>query len=261
MADNRSSYIQAMSAVFFAFTFISVSLRCYRRLFKLNQSISQMVYCAFCTCPITGMLYGVAQRTPTKKFDEAVALKLCELMYGLSIPLTKLAAGVLLLQITTENLHIWTPYVCMAISLAAGFIGLVVVLIQCSPPSKFWNKQVMAHCIDIEITIAVTYACSVFSTISDFTTGLLQLFILRKCQMKRMEKIALMCIIGLACIASVAVIGRIPYVARFRQPARLPLSTAGIAIWSKVKVGLEISAGCIATLRPCFRAALSLNTN
>ncbi|KAH2398515.1 hypothetical protein KXW64_005202 [Aspergillus fumigatus] len=70
--------------------------------------------------------------------------------------------------------------------------------------------------------------------------------------MRRHPHLAGLGIRSLACIASSAVIIRIPWVHTFADPDFL-YATVEIALWSNIEVGLGISAGSLATLRPLLR--------
>ena len=126
---------------------------------------------------------------------------LSEIGYVLSVTLAKISAALCLLRITLNRLHIWTLYSCIVVSATSGFIWLVVMLAQCTPPSHFWNKADSAGtCIDINVVLNVTYAYSTISAICDFSIGLLPIFVLRKSHMGSRTKVALVGLLGLACM-------------------------------------------------------------
>ncbi|KAK9648822.1 hypothetical protein V6Z96_005891 [Aspergillus fumigatus] len=132
-----------------------------------------------------------------------------------------------------------------------------VTAMECRPIEYFWTRTALdpsipGSCIDIHIVIAMTYVYSAFAALCDFTVGILPIFMVHKLHMRRQTKIAVIGILSMACIASSAVIIRIPWVHTFADPDFL-YATVEIALWSNIEVGLGISAGSLATLRPLLR--------
>lgn len=105
----------------------------------------------------------------------------------------------------------------MTLTVLAGLIFMLLMLLQCKPLSYFWNQ--MAHhpvrniegegsCIDMEIIIAMTYVYSIFAAMCDFTVGIIPIFVVHKLQMKTQTKIAVVGILSMACMYVTALFSR-----------------------------------------------------
>lgn len=109
------------------------------------------------------------------------------------------------MRITINRLHIWILYVVMVLTVLAGLVFMLLMLLQCKPLSYFWTRtaldpSIKGHCMDINIIITMTYVYSAFAALCDFTVGILPIFIVHKLHMKREAKMAVVGILGMACM-------------------------------------------------------------
>ncbi|KAH1487119.1 hypothetical protein KXW25_009407 [Aspergillus fumigatus] len=229
--DDRSLEVKVVAAVFMAIASVTVILRCYVRLFVVKafgwddgaMVIAMLWYLMFCG-------FGC-----------------------------KVSVCIFLRRITVKRLHIWILYCVIALTAIAGLAFMLIMLLQCRPIEYFWTRTALdpsipGSCIDIHIVIAMTYVYSAFAALCDFTVGILPIFMVHKLHMRRQTKIAVIGILSMACMYCLlsAVIIRIPWVHTFADPDFL-YATVEIALWSNIEVGLGISAGSLATLRPLLR--------
>lgn len=107
------------------------------------------------------------------------------------------------------------------------------------------------------MTTDSTYAQSAISIVTDWTYGILPVFIVWDLQMSKQKRITLALVLGLGAIASVATIVRVPYLVTLTQTDDFLFATVDVAIWSTVEPGVGISVVCLATLRPLFRSCLN----
>lgn len=132
---------------------------------------------------------------------------------------SKISIGIFLLRIIVERIQVWFIYFALMINVMTGLVFFFVTTLQCHPVSYFWNKESQdGTCIPIGIIIALTYLYSSLNIICDFTFALLPIFIVRKLNMKRRMKIAIVPLLSMGCIASSAVVVRLAYVETFRNP-------------------------------------------
>ncbi|KAH2310147.1 hypothetical protein KXV47_005383 [Aspergillus fumigatus] len=214
--DDRSLEVKVVAAVFMAIASVTVILRCYVRLFVVKA-------------------FG---------WDDG-AMVIAMLWYLMFCGFgCKVSVCIFLRRITVKRLHIWILYCVIALTAIAGLAFMLIMLLQCRPIEYFWTRTALdpsipGSCIDIHIVIAMTYVYSAFAALCDFTVGILPIFMVHKLHMRRQTKIAVIGILSMACIASSAVI--------------IGHATVEIALWSNIEVGLGISAGSLATLRPLLR--------
>ncbi|KAH1952284.1 hypothetical protein KXV69_001916 [Aspergillus fumigatus] len=138
-------------------------------------------------------------------------------------------------------------------ALLCWWLGQFFYIITCVPVDYFWNRSSKpGSCLDADILIAIAYTYSVGAAITDFTIGILPVFIIWSLRMNTRTKMAIAGILGIGCIASAAVIVRIPFVHNYKDPDFF-YATYQISIWSNVEAGLGITAGSLTTLRPLVR--------
>ncbi|RHZ44169.1 putative integral membrane protein [Aspergillus thermomutatus] len=267
--DDRSVEVKAVAAVFMAVASVTVILRCYVRLFVVKafgwddgaMVIAMLWYLMFSSCMIGGALYGTGKRFHDLTAHQRVTAMeywwLCEIAYCFASVGCKVSVCIFLRRITVQRLHIWILYTVIALTVIAGLAFMLIMLLQCKPLEYFWTRtafdaSIHGSCISIHIVIAMTYVYSAVAALCDFTVGILPIFMVRKLHMRRQTKIAVIGILSMACIASSAVIIRIPWVKTFADYDFL-YATVDIALWSNIEVGLGISAGSLATLRPLLR--------
>lgn len=189
---------------------------------------------------------------------------------------SKASIAVFLMRITPNRSHRLVIYCALGVSIFCGLVFFFVALFQCTPVSYFWTRTGAGSCISIDIIIDVVYAYSALSIVTDFTFTLLPVYLVWNLQMDRRVKFALIPILSMGCVASCAVAVRMAYLENFhsndflcksllRQSPPFQLftysspmldSTTDIAIWSQIEMGLAITAGSLATLRPLMKMTL-----
>ncbi|KAL5046597.1 hypothetical protein BDW71DRAFT_214616 [Aspergillus fruticulosus] len=265
----REIAVRTVAAVFLCIAAIAVTLRCYVRGWLIKgfgwddwgMVVAMGFYIMFCACMIGGTIYGTGHRFAVLEPQNRVTAMrfwwLCEIAYCFASVGCKISVCIFLMRITIKRIHLWILYIVMALTVITGLVFMFIMLLQCKPLEYFWTRTALdpaieGHCIDIQIVIAMTYVYSAFAALCDFTVGILPIFLVSKLQMRRKTKLAVVGILSMACIASSAVIVRIPFVKTFADPDFL-YATIEIAIWSNIEVGLGITAGSLATLRPLLR--------
>ncbi|KAL4997378.1 hypothetical protein BDV10DRAFT_169538 [Aspergillus recurvatus] len=265
----REIAVRTVAAVFLCIATIAVALRCYVRGWLIKgfgwddwaMVVAMGFYVMFCACMIGGTIYGTGHRFAVLEPQNRVTAMrywwLCEIAYCFASVGCKISVCIFLMRITIKRIHLWILYTVMALTVITGLVFMFIMLLQCKPLEYFWTRTALdpaieGHCIDIQIVIAMTYVYSAFAALCDFTVGTLPIFLVNKLQMRRKTKLAVVGILSMACIASSAVIVRIPFVKTFADTDFL-YATIEIAIWSNIEVGLGITAGSLATLRPLLR--------
>lgn len=259
-----------VAAAFMTIAFACVVLRCYVRLHLVKafgkddalMVVAMLFYLMFCGCMIGGAIYGTGKHfavlTPHQRVTAMEYWWLCEIAYCMSSVALKMSICFFLLRITVRRIHNWILYTVMFLTVISCIVFMFLMLLQCRPLDYFWTRvnlvdpNIHGECMNIHIIIAMTYVYSTFAALCDFTVGIMPIFLVRKMNMNRQAKLALAGILGMACVASCAVIIRMPFVKTFADPDFL-YATVEIALWSNIEIGLGISAGSLATLRPLLR--------
>jgi hypothetical protein len=184
----------------------------------------------------------------------------CEIFYDLTSTFCKLAAGALLLRLTTQKIHVRIIWFVMIL---AGLFGIAFagqVLAQCKPVSFYWSATrdpSQGHCVNPDIMAGFTYGHAVVSSIGDWTFGILPAFLVAGLNMNIRSKISVFLLLAFANIGSVATLIRIKAIHQIASSKDFLYETFDLAIWSTVEIGIAIMAASIATYKPLFRSFFS----
>ncbi|KAJ4991719.1 hypothetical protein SVAN01_02834 [Stagonosporopsis vannaccii] len=269
--QERGGQIAGVAITFLVLTWLTVGLRCYVRTvlvkgFGLDDKVMVLTlvfFTAYLACQIGGAVHGSGQHRENITDDAAeTALRFwffCEVFYTISTSIFKIAIGLFLLRITIHPIHIWIIRIIMAVAAVVGVAYTLLVIFQCNPIHFWWDLDPThtGTCLSASLVMYFTYAVSALNSFADWTFGILPIFVVKDLQMKRRVKVIVSGIIGLAAIGSTATIIRLPYTSTLKPyKGDFLYRTTDFAIWTTVEVGVGITAGCIATLKPLFKAAL-----
>ncbi|KAF2624021.1 hypothetical protein BU25DRAFT_424413 [Macroventuria anomochaeta] len=269
--QDRGGQVTGVAITFLVLTWVTVGLRCYVRTvivkgFGLDDKVMVVTlafFTAYLACQLGGAVHGTGQHRENIT-DEAAQTALrywffCEVLYTITTSIFKIAIGLFLLRITIVRVHIWIIRIIMAVATFVGVAYTLLVVFQCKPISYWWdlNPNHTGTCLSASLVMNFTYVVSALNSLADWTFGLLPIFVVKDLQMKRRVKVIVSAIIGLAAIGSTATIIRLPYTSTLKPyKGDFLYRTTDFAIWTTVEVGVGITAGCIATLKPLFKAAL-----
>ncbi|KAI3398338.1 hypothetical protein diail_9430 [Diaporthe ilicicola] len=265
--ENRGPELRGVAIALVTMATVSFILRAYVRARMVKafgvddwfMLAATIMFILFVTCVNIGVHYGTGRHyvdLTQQNFENAMQFwYYCYIWYCWTMIFSKISIGIFLLRIIVERIQIWFIYIALAINVMTGLVFFFVTTLQCHPVSYFWHKEQDGTCIPIGIIIALTYLYSSLNIICDFTFALLPIFIVRKLNMKRRMKIAIVPLLSMGCIASAAVVVRLAYVETFRNPDFL-FATVEIAIWSTVEGGLAVTAGSLACIRPLFKVLI-----
>ncbi|KAK4542866.1 hypothetical protein LTR36_006055 [Oleoguttula mirabilis] len=275
MADSKRGEVLAVAIAFSILSWVTVSLRIWVRAGMLKSFGSddwtmiatQVVFTLYLSCQLGGVYYGTGQHlSAIEPWAAQRALRFwffCEALYILATMLLKVAIGLFLLRVAQKPLHIWIIRIVMLSTIIFGGGFEFVIIFQCSPVSTFWSLDPhKAQCITWHLLSALTYTISALNCVADWTFAILPIFVVKGLIMSDRQKILVSGILALAAVASAATIVRMPYIHTFSQSflgrdGDFLYDTVGLAIWTTIEVGVGITAGCIATLRPLLQLALS----
>ncbi|KAH8680699.1 hypothetical protein BX600DRAFT_519857, partial [Xylariales sp. PMI_506] len=128
-------------------------------------------------------------------------------------------------------------------SICFFFVGIF----QCSPVSYYWLRvthEISGKCADATIAETVTYMATAIHAWSDWTLGLLPVFLVWKLQIKQRAKLSINGILALGILSVPSV--SIP-------PAGLEFYLKPYANMELHILGVGLVASSIATLRPLFK--------
>ncbi|KAK5130562.1 hypothetical protein LTR08_001942 [Meristemomyces frigidus] len=274
--DSKKNQVLAVAIIFTVLSWVTVCLRIWVRAGMLGNFgrddwtmlATQGFFTIYLVCQFGGVVYGTGQHLSALEPANAETAQsywfFCEFFYIITTVLLKVAIGLFLLRIATKPLHIWIIRIISICTVIFGSALAFIILFQCWPIRAFWTLDPNdGKCIEWRILSGLIYGISALNIVADWTFGILPIFIVRGLVMSRRQKVLVSCILAFAAIGSTATIVRMPYIHTFSQAylgwnGDFLYDTVGLAVWTTVEIGVGITAGCIATLRPLLQLALSM---
>ncbi|KAK8241537.1 hypothetical protein HDK77DRAFT_462505 [Phyllosticta capitalensis] len=266
---DRSQQVLAINIVFFAMTWIAMSLRVYTRAYLIKSwgiddwamMSALLLYTGYLICQDGGVVYGTGRKDSELEKDAIMkALRwwwFCELFYTLATAMLKVAVGLFLLRIAVKRNHVILIYIMNVAVLVLSFAYFFVFIFQCSPMETFWTiKPNNENCMNPDAIVGIAYAAAALGSISDWIFGVLPGFVVWDLQMNMRTKVVVVCILAFAAIGSTATLVRMPYIKGFAARHDFLYESTDIAIWSTIEPGIGMTAACIATLRPLLQHVL-----
>jgi hypothetical protein len=120
-------------------------------------------------------------------------------MYVTSTAVCKASIGVFLLRICRQKSQIYVIWTVIVIVTLYSTFYVFLIVFQCKPISLFWTRWegVPGTCISIQLIADSTYAHSVISAVSDWTLGILPIFIVWNLKMTPRTKVSVAMILAL----------------------------------------------------------------
>ncbi|KAK4222208.1 hypothetical protein QBC38DRAFT_89084 [Podospora fimiseda] len=180
-------------------------------------------------------------------------LLIWQALYAGSLAFIKSSICITLMRITQQRGYLILLRSLVILSAGLSSVGLVVILNQCHPLSRYWDKSIPGTCWPPILATVLSYAASVSNVITDFTVAITPYFLLRHVQLRRRLKVYVKLILGLGMLAGIASIIRVPFTNAYLKPSDINYHTGHIILWTIVECGLGIIAGSLPTLRAFFK--------
>ncbi|PGH01134.1 hypothetical protein AJ79_08005 [Helicocarpus griseus UAMH5409] len=155
--------------------------------------------------------------------------------------------------------HRLSVYITMAIVAAFTVAMVFVNAFECDKPSDAWSTEILLQdkgsCHDLH---PIYYSQAAFNIASDIAILLLPMPVLRKLNMKRNKRFALIGIFSVGSFAVIASIIRIYALHVWSSDASdVPYTGANILIWSQVEINIAIISASIPSLKVLFNRTFS----
>ncbi|KAE8148335.1 hypothetical protein BDV25DRAFT_141860 [Aspergillus avenaceus] len=260
---RRAAELLGVVVFFLVLALGIVILRCYVRLrikrcFGLDDGLA-VTSLVFYLVAAASMIEGVRAGSFGNRWTEmepSVLLKGLKLLfvyestYIVATTAIKFAVGFFLLRFCVERYQRWIIYIILVILTGLTFFIFIFVLLQCRPPSWFWQQAIDSHgTCDGSGLIMAAYVHSAITGLSDAVLGLLPICIVRSLHLPFYIKCYVSVILALGSCAAFATVARMCFVHELTDPKNL-FEKTGILVWSYIEVGVAIIASSAATLRP-----------
>lgn len=263
----ESNAVLGVSIAFLVLTWIPFVLRLYvrgamLRNFGLDDYImilTQIIFTASCILQIYCAINWAFGRhlwdlNPYLGENTFRVWYICETLYVVSTTLVKISVGFFLLRIARNKIHIWIIRVTMLLCGLFGTAITFVFIFQCHPVSDWWSLD-HSRCLPQTTIAGLTYGFSALNIVADWTMSIVPAFMVAGLQMSKRQRIlvgGLLCFAGAGCLATIA---RLPFIdILLNGRGDFLYTSTGLILGSTLEVGIGITAGCIAALRPLFHA-------
>ncbi|KAL2877149.1 hypothetical protein SGCOL_007542 [Colletotrichum sp. CLE4] len=206
---------------------------------------------------IYGSFTGIASRDETMNQATSIegykTLLIWQAFYAGSLCFIKSSICITLMRITNQKVYLWILRGLIGLSFLMSGSGLIVILNQCHPLDKYWDKRIPGTCWPPIVATALSYGASVANVITDFSVAAIPFFLLRHVQMRSRLKFYVRLILGLGLLAGIASIIRVPFTNAYMKASDILYHAGNIVLWTIVECGLGIIAGSLPMLRAFFK--------
>ncbi|TVY19760.1 hypothetical protein LARI1_G002445, partial [Lachnellula arida] len=265
---TRGSQVTGIAVMALSLTWISALLRLHVRT-RILKFVGQEDWLMFATMILLTLLcslflsakqYGLgAHMKNIPPHDKETGFKvifICELLYVVTTAVAKLSIGAYFLRLCSKKYQTRVVYSTLTIVMVFTTTYFFFLLFQCTPISFLWTQfdESRGSCLRSPILANVTYAHAAMSAITDWSFGILPIFLVRKMPMNPRTKYSVILILSLGFFASSATIVRIVYIRTLTQTQDYSWEAINLVKWSMVEPGIAITAANIATLRPLLNS-------
>ncbi|KAF7557516.1 hypothetical protein G7046_g6016 [Stylonectria norvegica] len=209
--DDNGHALVGTAAVFLAFTWVSVGLRNYTRIFLMKSFqlddwfmlVAQIIFTASCAFILAGVNTGLGRHNEAIQDDNAqVAALMWQALaaatYVLNMMFIKLSIGVFLIRLSVQKVYTWILMSSLVIIAIWSTVGFFWDIFQCSPVAKQWDFRIQGGtCVTASQVVSAAYAFSVMTIVSDWLYAILPIPMLWTVKMTKQAKWTVIVILGL----------------------------------------------------------------
>ncbi|CEN60410.1 hypothetical protein ASPCAL02850 [Aspergillus calidoustus] len=183
-------------------------------------------------------------------YFEAVKYEIFSQFAGIMvIGIGKCAVGMFLLRIIRNKIQIAFIRICLVITVIITLFASIVVIVQCSPVKRSWDRRVEGTCwINFS---NIGYTVGSWFVAMDFAFAILPWFVVWDLNMKHKEKITVACGLSLGIIAGICGIIRTEALSGLNANEYI-YDTVPMLIWSAAESCATIMCSSIPVLRPLY---------
>lgn len=125
------------------------------------------------------------------------ALLMWQAFYAGSLAFIKSSICITLMRITQQRMYLNILRGLIILSAALSTVGLIIIVNQCHPLTRYWDKRVPGTCWPPIIATVLSYIASASNVVTDLTVAVIPIFLLRQIQMRSRLKLYVRLILGL----------------------------------------------------------------
>ncbi|KAK1988489.1 hypothetical protein LZ30DRAFT_699191 [Colletotrichum cereale] len=141
-------------------------------------------------------------------------------------------------------------YIVLTVLVCHGLIFILVIMFECHPVAGVWNRALERKCIDLN---AVTLASAILSIIEDFVILAMPIQQLKKLQLTRKKKLAVVLLFSLGSFTCITSMVRLRWLSMFVDPYDMTWDRVDLVNWSVAEISSALLCGSLPALRPLFK--------
>ncbi|KAK1970012.1 hypothetical protein LY78DRAFT_628741 [Colletotrichum sublineola] len=249
--------------IFVTLTTVVVALRCWIR-FRANNIgwddyamvAGYAVNILHTSVVIRGSFTGVGSRdavlSSAVRMEGLRSLLIWQASYSAGLCFIKASISITLIRITTQGFYHHVLKGLLVLCSVVSTISIIVVLNQCHPLERFWNKGVPGTCMaPIGVTV-MSYISSAVNVLTDISVATIPIFLLRHVQMRSQLKFYIRMLFGMGLAAGIASIIRLGFTDAFMERTDFLYDTGKVILCTILECSLGIIAGSLPILRTFF---------
>ncbi|KAK1978703.1 hypothetical protein LZ30DRAFT_728245 [Colletotrichum cereale] len=249
--------------IFVALTTVVVGMRCWIRLRSNNVGMDDFAMIAgwvvnvvHTSVVVRGCFTGVGSRdvilNDPIRMEGLRLILIWQASYSAGLCFIKASISITLMRITTEKVYHRVLTGLLVLCSVVSTTSIIVVLNQCHPLERYWDKSVPGTCMTPASATAMSYISSAVNVITDISVAIIPIFLLRHVQMRPQLKFYIRMLFGLGLLAGVASTVRLGFTNAYMEKTDFLHDTGKVVLCTVLECSLGIIAGSLPILRTFF---------
>ncbi|EFQ34154.1 hypothetical protein CGRA01v4_09741 [Colletotrichum graminicola] len=249
--------------LFFVLTTVVVATRCWIRFRANNVGLDDfsmvagyLINVVHTSVAIRGCFTGLGSRDAVldgaARMEGLKSLLIWQASYSAGLCFIKASISITLMRITTQKVYHYLLIGLLALCSVVSSTSIIVVLNQCHPLERYWDKAVPGSCMAPASATAMSYISSAVNVVTDICVATIPIFLLRHVQMRSQLKFYIRMLFGLGLLAGVASTVRLGFTPAYMETTDFLYYTGKVVLCTVLECGIGIIAGSLPILRTFF---------
>ncbi|KAH0368450.1 hypothetical protein KCU65_g3990, partial [Aureobasidium melanogenum] len=172
----------------------------------------------------------------------------------------KLSLAVFFLRIVLEKWQRQVIIISTVVFSLYTFSFFLVAVFQCGSPAQYLLHKIQGKCVSWSVLGPMNYTHGVLNALTDWIFVSFPILVVRRANMSSRDKWSVVFVLIIGVLGSVASVVRLFYINALNSGDKNAIAffsqAPSIAILSTIEPGMGITAACMATLKPLFKAVL-----
>ncbi|KAK2053393.1 hypothetical protein LY76DRAFT_597858 [Colletotrichum caudatum] len=205
---------------------------------------------------VSGCFKGIGTKdallNPAVRMEGLKLLLIWQVLYSAGLCIIKASISITLMRITTQKAYHYILIGLLVFCSVVSTTSIVVILNQCHPLERYWDKSVPGTCMTPASATAMSYISSAVNVITDISVATIPIVLLRNVQMRSQLKFYIRILFGLGLLAGVASIIRLGFTNAYMETTDFLHETGKVVLCTILECSLGIIVGSLPILRTYF---------